>query len=341
MFFFRVDLGSKFGLGHYNRIISLINYLNIRKYKIVIDNESDGIYLKNEKKNLIFLYQKKNYFKSELDDASLFLKIINKNYKKPIIVKDSYRLGIAWEKKVIKRSKKLIVIDDNIKKKHFADFYINHSPKFLNISENDKKILKKNNKKNCTFLLGPNFSLFTSSPKKQKKVNSDIVFYNGGSGNILIYEKIIKNLLKFNKKKLNIVLIIGPYSKNFTSILRRFKNFRNIHFSKKQDNILKYLIGTKLFISSAGISMFESSNLKLPTLLFKMNANQNLADIEYEKLGHFFSLDRSDLKKTAKIVQLINLMFNNIFKIKKMMLNSCLKLKKVKKNYKIHLKSKI
>ena len=36
MFFFRIDLGSKHGLGHYNRVASLIKYLNIKKYKIII-----------------------------------------------------------------------------------------------------------------------------------------------------------------------------------------------------------------------------------------------------------------------------------------------------------------
>jgi acyl carrier protein len=32
MFFFRIDLGHKHGLGHYNRIKSLIKYLNLKKY---------------------------------------------------------------------------------------------------------------------------------------------------------------------------------------------------------------------------------------------------------------------------------------------------------------------
>ena len=37
MILFRIDLSIKYGLGHYNRIKSLANYLNLKKYKIIVD----------------------------------------------------------------------------------------------------------------------------------------------------------------------------------------------------------------------------------------------------------------------------------------------------------------
>ena len=40
MIFFRIDLSHKHGLGHYNRIKSLIKYLNLKNYKIIIDKLS-------------------------------------------------------------------------------------------------------------------------------------------------------------------------------------------------------------------------------------------------------------------------------------------------------------
>jgi spore coat polysaccharide biosynthesis predicted glycosyltransferase SpsG len=341
MFFFRIDLGPEHGLGHYSRVISLIRYLNIKNYKIVIDNISDSFYLEKEKKNIIILYKKKIHFKNEFYDAKLFSQIIKGEKKKSIVVKDSYRLGYKWEKIVKKYSKKLIVIEDNLKKKHFADFYINHSPKFLNINKDDIKNLKIYNKKNCTFLLGPNFSLFNSSFNKNEKVNSNIVFYNGGAGNILVYEKIIKNILKIKKNNFKIILIIGPYAKNYKTIFKKFRNYKNILISYQPKNILKYLIGTKIFVSSAGISIFESSHLRLPTLLFKMNNNQNLSDMDYEKLGHYLSLEKIDLKKTDKIVNLIHLMLENVDQIKNMMSFSNIKLRNVKENYIKNLKNKI
>ena len=50
MFFFKIDLGPRNGLGHYKRVKSLINFLKLKKYKIIIDNKYDEFFLKNEKK---------------------------------------------------------------------------------------------------------------------------------------------------------------------------------------------------------------------------------------------------------------------------------------------------
>ena len=79
--------------------------------------------------------------------------------------------------------------------------------------------------------------------------------------------------------------------------------------------------------------MFESSFLKIPTLLFKMNFNQNLSDFDYEKLGHYFSLSKNDLKYTNKISNLIDLMLKNKIQIKKMMSGTNLNYNRIKKNY--------
>ena len=84
--------------------------------------------------------------------------------------------------------------------------------------------------------------------------------------------------------------------------------------------------------------MFESSYLKVPTLLFKMNENQNLSDIDYENLGHFFSLEKSDLKFTDKITNLVCLMLKNRDQIKKMMSKSIINTKNIKKNFQKYLK---
>jgi len=340
MIFFRIDLGPKFGLGHYNRVKALIKYLGLKEYKIIVDKLYNSEFLEDEKKNIISLY-KKNSFINELNDTKLFLKVVQSEKKSSIIVKDSYRLGYRWEKIIRKQSKKLIVIDDNLEIKHYADFYINHNPRFLNISENDLKTLKILNKKNCNFLLGPDFSLFNSDIIKNEKKNSDIVFYNGGSGNVLIYEKIIKSFLKKRKNNYQIILIIGPYAKNYKEIVKKYKKYKNIYIAYQPKNILKYLRSTKVFVSSAGISIFESSYLKLPTLLFKMNKNQNLSDIDYEKLGHYFSLEKKEIKKTDKIVNLINSMLKNLGQIKNMMSSSNIKVKNIKENYIKNLKNEI
>ena len=84
--------------------------------------------------------------------------------------------------------------------------------------------------------------------------------------------------------------------------------------------------------------MFESSFLKTPTLLIKMNKKQNLPDHYYERLGHYFLLHKQDIKYTNKIANLIYLMFNNSSQIKKIMSHSNLNINRIKKNYKKKLK---
>ena len=186
-------------------------------------------------------------------------------------------------------------------------------------------------------MLGPDYALFKSDYNKKKKINSDFIFYNGASGNLLVYEKIIKRLSKIKKKPFTIILIVGPFSKNYRDVYKKFKKFKNVKIVHQPQNILNILVGAKFFISSAGISMFESSFLKIPTLLFKMNSNQNLIDFDYEKLGHYFSLEKKDLKDTSKIVNLIILMMNNTILIKKMVFKSSINIKKIKKNFQKYL----
>jgi len=332
MIFFRVDLGVKEGLGHYKRVKSLIKYLNLKKYKIVVNEVLKNTFFENEK-NIINLYEGKNNFTTEQKDANLFLNLFKNRYKNIIVIKDSYKLGFIWEKIIHKHCKEIISIEDFVKKKHFVDYYINHSPLFLNKNIKDIELLQRYNKKNCIFLLGPDYALFNSSINKKKKVNSDLVFYNGGSGNILDYEKIIKNIISIKKKTFKIILIVGPFAKNFNYVCKKFKKNKNIKVINQPKNILNYLIGTKIFISSAGVSMFESSFLKIPTLLFKMNFNQNLNDLDYEKLGHYLTLEKNDLKYTNKVTNLIDLMMKNRIQIKRMMSSASINYKGVKKNY--------
>lgn len=331
MFFFRVDLGKKNGLGHFYRVKSLISYLRIKNYKIILDKFPNSTFFENERKNIISLYDKNLSFKNEIDDANKIINSIKIN-KDDIFIKDSYRLNYNWEKKISLLCKKLIIIDDFPNKKHYADFYINHNPFFDILDKEKLKKLKTLNKKNCKFLLGTNFALFNT--KYKKKIISDFVFYNGGSGNPLIYEKIITKIS--NIKNYRIVLIIGALvsKKNYHKSLKKFKKNKNIKIVYKSNNILDYLKGTKIFISSAGISMFEASFLKIPTLIFKMIKKQNLNDEDYERLGHYFTLEKKDLNHDKKVFNLLKLMIKNRLIIKSLMNKSNLNIIKISKNFK-------
>ncbi|MDB4119462.1 hypothetical protein N9570_04745 [Candidatus Pelagibacter sp.] len=337
MILIRVDSGSKVGLGHYIRIQALIKYLKIKNYKIIVDKISNESFFKKEKGKIISLYEN-NKFISELNDAKLFLKFFKKKYVKPIVIKDSYRLNYKWEKYLAKYCKKIISIDDFLEKRHYSDIYINHSPS-LNFNQNLIEIIKKNNKKFCKLLLGTNFALFNSSAKKINTKKSDLTFYNGGSGNILIYKNIIQKLLKIKNFNYKINLIVGPYAKNFKVVEKLFSKNKLIKVINQPENIISYIKNTKLFISTASTAMYESSLAKTPTLLFKIYDNQNLFDDKsFEQLGHYFILNKQDITCTDKVVNIVNLMLDYNKDIIKMMNKTSINLKNIKKNYIKNLK---
>jgi len=337
MVFFRIDLNQKNGLGHYYRIKSLIKHLKIKKYKIIIETFLEQDFFKNEKKNFLYLYNSKKKFKNEKEDEKKFIKITKINHKRDVVIKDSYKLNYLWEKKIAKHCKKIFIIDDFPKKKHFADYYINHNPAFDNLDASCLSKLKKNNKKNCKFLLGSGFSLFNTNFDKKNKNSSDYVFYSGGSGNPLVYEKIIINLLKI---KFKIIIILGPLisKKNYNAVSKKFGKFANIKIVFQPQNILNFLSKTKVFVSTAGVSIFESSFLKVPTLVIKMFANQNLHDSDYEKLGHYITLDKKDLKSEDKVTSLLKLMIDNSTLLKNLMVKSTLNVEAIKRNYRLNIK---
>ena len=188
MIIFRIDLSIKHGLGHYNRIKSLINYLDLTEYKIVIDELPKIPFFKSEEKNILPLYEGRSLFRNEREDAKNFVKITKCKINKSIVVKDSYRLGFTWEKYISKHCKKIISIEDFLDKKHFVDYYINHSPFFLENKKNYSKTLKLNNKKDCKFLLGPGYALFNSTYNNKKKLFQILFFIMEGLV-ILLYIK--------------------------------------------------------------------------------------------------------------------------------------------------------
>ena len=77
-------------------------------------------------------------------------------------------------------------------------------------------------------MLGSKYSiinnLFNKKYKIKNRKNFNITFYNGGSGNILIYEKIIKLIIQ-NQKQIIINLVCGPFAKNTNSIISKYKSF--------------------------------------------------------------------------------------------------------------------
>ena len=319
--YFRTNFDKKIGIGHLSRTYNL--YLELKKIyncKVVIDKEQKNIPFFKNSQNLLYLY-KKNKFESENKDAELFIKknLIN---KKNIIIVDDYRLGKLWEKKISRYASKVVVIDDFIQKKHYADILINTKPELDKINLETLNVIKNYNKNGAELLLGSKYSIINNFFNKKYKIknrkNFNITFYNGGSGNILIYESIIKLIIQ-NQKKISINLVCGPFAKNTNSIISKYKKIKNIKIINNNDDFYKALINTNLLVGSCGLISFEVAKIKLPSILIVMNENQKINKNTLEEIGHYFVLEKKNIKNSEKVADLIMLCLQNYKRIKKIM----------------------
>ena len=316
--YFRTNYNNKTGIGHLSRVFNL--YLELKKIydcKIVIDKKYSNIPFFNNTKDLVYLYRS-SCFKSEKNDAEIFIK---KNLigKKNIIIVDDYRLGSIWEKRVSLFSEKVVAIDDYVYRRHFVDILINTKPDLSNITPDKLNRIKKLNKNSTKYLFGSKYSIINSFFDKKKNLETkkkiSITFYNGGSGNILIYEKVIR-LINNKNKKITINLVCGPFSKNTNSVISKFKKHKNINIVKNNKNFYKTLLTTGLLVGSCGLISFEAAKINLPSILIIMNQNQSIDLNSLKEIGHYFILEKKDIKNYEKLSNLILLCLDNRKKIK-------------------------
>jgi len=304
-FFFRTNFNEKVGLGHLFRCLRLIRYFETQRHFCYLFTDllkKKFDFLKNF--NVIPIYKKKINFFDQKRDAIKFTRA-TKNFKKGIVIIDDYRIGVDWEKRISKFHKKVVVIDD-LNKKHYSNYIINYNPSFdLTGNFNYKNVLKKN----CKILLGHKFSILEKKKKRKKSKNFNVVMYNGSSGDLIFFEKIIKFFLlkqeKLHKKNVIFKIVIGPFSKNKERILNFSKKNKKIIPILNCYNLNDILLDADLFVGSAGLSSFETALNKVPSILFQVNNNQIVRSKYMEKIGHFIILKPKDLYAYEKISQLI------------------------------------
>ena len=296
--YFRTNLSKNSGLGHIvrtKRICKKLKKFNISP-KIYIDCNLTQ-YQKD--KELINLYNKAIRF-DQNQDASLFL---SKTKKRGIVVVDDYRVNSLWLKKISQFHKKIIIFDDYSKKYNFVNTI---KPDFLLDKE---KLYYENLNKGKKLLLGPDYAVLDSfKKKKNSSTKFKIIFYTGGSGDILPLVNIITELKKNNKifDKFLIYIVVGIFAKNRESI-KKINQFKNIKIIDSKKDVLTKLNFADLFVGASGLSMYELKLYNIPRILFEMNDNQKCKTNAHDKLGNFFVLKKNDLMKSKKISKLINL----------------------------------
>ena len=77
-----------------------------------------------------------------------------------------------------------------------------------------------------------------------------------------------------------------------------------------------------MLIGSCGLISFETARINLPSILFVMNKNQKINKNTLEEIGHYFVLDKKDIKSSKKVCSLILLCLKNYKRIRKIMKQS-------------------
>ena len=281
---FRLNFGINVGLGHLYRCLKIAKtFKNKKRIVFVFDKnfnlKSIDSVLKEYK--IIFLYKGSEKFINQSNDAIRF-NDITKNFRQKFTIVDDYRLSNIWHKKVKKENNKIIVIDDLLNRKMFCDFYINYKYEKFN-----KNRIKKYLPKKCIKLLGPKYNTLDNNLFKNKK--KEYVMVNFGNSfdykNFEIHINRIINICLQNKTKL--VICVGIFSKNY-KFLDKVSKYKFIKILYKKFQIEYYLNKTKVFVGSAGSSIYEMSYLNTPSIFLKIAKNQTNNQLDLNSWGKFF-----------------------------------------------------
>ena len=266
--YFRVDgdEGERSGLGHIYRSLKIYNFL-----KSKLKNNYNFIFLtkyalgkkilkKNTEAQVIFFnnnFYKKNLSKDDffiIDTLGIEKKLINFLNKNEINNKISFDElnnkfksgliinGIYFAKKLMKKTKTLKVFQ---------------GPKYIIIDRKFSKIIKK-------------------------KRDNIITVSCGGSDKKGFLYSVTKRLLKYNFKK--IFVIIGKGVKKNNKINQLFD--KKVELIKNQTNLKKYFTKSKFSVVTGGTVMFESIASKTKTIVIENYKHQKYAINFFKKKGN-------------------------------------------------------
>ncbi len=316
---FRLNFGINVGLGHLYRCLKIADsFKNKKKIVFVFDKKinTNLIYSILKKYKIIFLYKNSEKFKNETIDAKKFNNS-TKNFNIKFTIVDDYRLSNLWHKKVKKNNNKIIVIDDLLNRKMFCDFYINYKYEKFN-----RKRIEKYLPKSCIKLLGPKYNTLSKNLLKNKKKEHVMVNF----GNTFDYKNFKMHIYKIVniclKNKVKLIICVGIFSKNF-KFLEKISKFKFVKILYKKFQIEDYLNKTKVFVGSAGSSIYEMSYLNTPSIFLKIVKNQNNNQSDLDDWGKFFYFDKINNEKY--FFELLEVLIKYNSRIRKLKNNNVIK----------------
>jgi len=239
---FRVDFGSKIGLGHLKRSL------------VYAKNFDDVIYVSKSNEQALVPYPLKT-----IKNEEEFFEIVKKLNPKQVIV-DNYEFTIEHQKQFKKLfgNIKLSCFDDEYKE-YFCDEIINHNLGVKKEKYKNPKIVK---------IIPPLIRDEFRQTKKKKYKKEGIFISLGGSDSKNLTLKILKLL---QNKKIN--LYITTANQNIKKIKRYAKIHKNIRLYINED-VAYGMAKSECGIITPSVISYEALYMNLPFIAIKTADNQ-------------------------------------------------------------------
>lgn len=310
-FFFKTDANENIGSGHLQRCLNIASLIDKKnKITFLFHRTPKSIIRKIKKKFNIINFKnneeliKKNFFFSKKEQRCL--------------VVDDYTINYSWEKKISKFFFKVLVIDDEIKKKHYCDYYLNQ-----NIIDNRLKNFILNNLNDTRCMLGPRYALIEKRYSKysqltKKKILKNIIISFGGSDRENLTGKVLQVLSQQKYSYLKINVILGQSYNFYAELKKKYLNNKNIFLYKNLSSLSKLYFLSNLAVGSGGISSWERLSTSLPSIVFLVSDNQKIIidDLKKRNLIIFAGEEKKfNSKKFEKLMDKSIINYEKNFKI--------------------------
>lgn len=271
--YFRVDHGLDIGDGHLYRCKALGSFLQNEGFEVFfVTRPRVGFDIKKFDSFPVLLLSalpKESYYPASYDswlgiseesDAEECLSLLS-SLKSGLWIVDHYGIGASWESFLKQKNQKIVVIDD-LFRKHHADIIIDQ-----NITANQNKYASQNTSKNCSYLMGPSFSLLRSDISKaplyqdNPKLDSYLLFLGSAPANL--FYKILNVLRNFSFRHLD---ILNPPE--------GFVQLANENVIKHCSNLPELYYRQKMVFGSCGVANIERMALAVPTISMVIVDNQ-------------------------------------------------------------------